>query len=164
MEHGLASQHQEGTNAEANMAPATSSSDDAAEHATAASSHEPQLPPCVAYPETPVCTCVYCTKALGRPTRAIPFLCPGQLEMARLLVSTLLRFLHRDGDSSGAAQHGVQAYCAAVHWPSRRARERHRGQHDLVGAAGTGEDHADTAALRRGCVEVQFSVLWSKQS
>ena len=70
----------------ANIAPSTSSSDDAAEHATAASSHEPQLPPCVAYPETPA----------RRPTRAIPFLCPEEVELGRLLSSTIPRFLHRD--------------------------------------------------------------------
>ena len=47
----------------------------AAEHATAASCHEPQLPPCagVAAPDTPVWICFQCAKALCRPTPVMPF-------------------------------------------------------------------------------------------
>ena len=57
------------------MARAASASDAAAEHATAASCHAPQLPPCagVAAPDTPVWICFQCAKALCRPTPVIPF-------------------------------------------------------------------------------------------
>ena len=57
------------------MAPAATASDAAAEHATAASCHAPQLPPCagVAAPDTPVWICIQCAKALCRPTPVMPF-------------------------------------------------------------------------------------------